>query len=343
MIHIGFIGSGKSVHRYHAPFITVRPQQFKIKTIFSPHALQSPWTKLEDVVYCEDEDLLFKDNQIDLVVVACHLKDHVYYAKKALQYHKHVLVEKPFTPTLKEAEDLFELAKVHGCMLECYQNRRYDSDYLTLLEVLNKGLVRDPFELELHFDYGRTAMIEAITQAQFVDGFLYGHGSHTFDQVIAAFGKPDDVHFDVRSIHPKQQINDYFDCDFHYGGLKISVKSSYHRINPRPSMILTGIGSQFIKRNTDRQEFDLKNFISPAEPGFGQDQAEDYGILHWLNQDQTMEEMRIQTVQGDYGRVYDGIYEHLVLGKKQIVKAEETLEVMRLLEQGAQAYRSNHR
>jgi predicted dehydrogenase len=342
MINIGFVGSGKSVHRYHAPFIIMRPEYFKIKTIFSPHAHQSTWARLKQVMYTENEDQLFKDPHIDLIVVACHLKDHVYYAKKALEHHKHVLVEKPFTPTLREAEDLFTLAKAQGCMLECYQNRRYDSDYLTLLDVLAKDLVRDPFELELHFDYARTATIEAIKHADIVDGFLYGHGAHSFDQVVAAFGKPHHVHFDVRAVHPNQHYNDYFDCDFVYDRLKISVKSSYHRINPRPSIVLTGINSQFTKVSNDRQEHDLKLFINASESGFGQDRLEDYGLLSRLENDQRQDE-RIETIQGDYGRVYDGIYEHLILGQKQRVQAEETLEVMRLLELGAQAYRSHHR
>ena len=148
------------------------------------------------------------------------------------------------------------------------------------------------------------------------------------------------MHFDVRAVHPKQIFNDYFDCDFYYDGLKISVKSSFHRVNPRPAVVLTGINGQFIKHQPDRQELDLKLFRHPHETGFGQDRPEDYGIVRTVQADQSILEEKIPTINGDYACVYDGIYEHIVLGKTQRVQAQQTLEVMRLLEYGAQQFQN---
>jgi predicted dehydrogenase len=44
-----------------------------------------------------------------------------------------VIVEKPFTPTSQEAEELIALAKKENRLLSVYQNRRWDSDFLTLI------------------------------------------------------------------------------------------------------------------------------------------------------------------------------------------------------------------
>lgn len=41
------------------------------------------------------------------------------------------MVEKPFTPTLEEAKALFALAKSKGLTVTPYQNRRFDSCFLT--------------------------------------------------------------------------------------------------------------------------------------------------------------------------------------------------------------------
>lgn len=35
-------------------------------------------------------------------------------------------------------------------------------------------------------------------------------------------------------------MNDYFDLDFFYGNMKISIKSSYFRIKERPSFVVYG-------------------------------------------------------------------------------------------------------
>src|SRR5699024_12685660 len=59
---------------------------------------------------------------------------HYEYAKLALEHGKNVLVEKPFAETSAEAKELFELAKQKDLFIQCYQNRRFDSDFLTRSE-----------------------------------------------------------------------------------------------------------------------------------------------------------------------------------------------------------------
>lgn len=102
MLTIGFVGSGKSVHRYHLPFVLQR-EKFVVKTIYSPHAKNTKWTKRENINYTENEADLFDDSSVALIVVSTDVQTHFAYAKKALEKGKHVLVEKPFTKTVKEA------------------------------------------------------------------------------------------------------------------------------------------------------------------------------------------------------------------------------------------------
>ena len=58
-----------------------------------------------------DLEEMFQDNNIDTIYVASPNSLHFEQSKKALQAGKHVICEKPFTPTLKEAEELFHIAK----------------------------------------------------------------------------------------------------------------------------------------------------------------------------------------------------------------------------------------
>src|SRR5699024_12485498 len=88
--------------------------------------------------------------------------------------------------------------------------------------------------------------------------YLYAHGTHTVDQVISYFGKPDDIHYDIRQLLGENRMNDYFDLDFYYDSLKISVKSSYFRIKERQSFAVDGKEGCFIKQTKDSQEIYLK-------------------------------------------------------------------------------------
>lgn len=336
MLTIGYVGSGKSVHRYHLPFVLQRKDKFQVKTIYSPHALQTKWDKIAGVRYTENIKELMEDESIDVIVVCTMQKHHYDYAKMALDHGKHVVVEKPFMMTYEQAKEIFAYAKEKGKLIQCYQNRRYDSDFLTVQKVIESGVLGELYEVEMHFDYYRPETPENSTSFVFYDSYLYGHGCHTIDQVISYFGKPNDVHYDVRCLCGKNKMSDYFDLDLYYHeNLKVSVKSSYFRIKNRPSFVVYGKKGMFVKETRDHQESDLKKFYLPDHDDFGKDSQEDYGTLTYLDEKGQYHEEKVISVTGDYGRVYDALYETLVHHAEPKVSAEETLCVMKILEQGA--------
>jgi predicted dehydrogenase len=154
------------------------------------------------------------------------------------------------------------------------------------------------------------------------------------DQVISYFGKPDHIHYDVRQILGPGRMNDYFDLDLYYGGLKVSIKSSYFRLKERPSFILYGKKGCFVKEFKDRQEEHLKYFYMPDKDDFGVDTINHYGVLTYMDDEGTMHEEKVKSVHGDYGRVYDDLYEAVVNGKNKTITDEQMLLQMEILEAG---------
>lgn len=331
MITTGFIGNGKSTNRYHIPFI-LKTGKFKVKTIYN-RSLKNNWDKVEGAEYTTDLDVLLNDPEIELVVVTTPLANHYESAKKALLAGKHVLLEKPFTRTLAEAQELFDLAREKGLMLQGYHNRRFDSDFLTSQKVIASGKLGNLQEIEMHFDYFRPEIPESVNEFSVDASFLYNHGCHTLDQVISYFGKPDQVHFDLRQLLGDNRMNDYFDIDLTYGDLKVSVKSSYFRLKERPSFVLYGDKGTFIKETKDRQEEDLKKFYLPDHADFGLDRPQDYGVLSYMEDGQYHEE-KVVSEMGDYSLFYQALYETLANGAEPLVKEEQTLLLMSLLEEG---------
>ena len=334
MLTIGYVGNGKSANRYHLPFVLLR-DNIKVKTIFSPDVNTTTWEKKEHIYYTDKVEELMEDSEIQVIVVCTTQHYHYQYAKMALDHGKHVMVEKPFMMTLQETKDIYAYAKEKGLVVQCFQNRRYDSDFLTVQKVIESGKLGELLELEMHFDYYRPEIPESIEEFKFYDSYLYGHGCHTLDQVISYFGEPDSIHYDVRQLLGPGRMNDYFDLDLYYANLKVSVKSSYFRIKERPSFIVYGKKGMFVKQTKDRQEEHLKMFYMPGQVGFGEDTLDHYGTLTYQDADGVIHEEKVVSEVGDYGRVYDDLYNFLVLNKPQVIKEEETLLQMEILETGA--------
>ncbi len=334
IITVGFIGNGKSTNRYHAPFVCRRPDKFRIKTIYARHPEVRKWADIPGVTYTGDLAGMLADPQIDLVVITTPHDVHYEYAKMVLEAGKNCIVEKPFTVTAQEARELFALAKKKGVMLQGYQNRRFDSDFLTAKKVAASGKLGELLEVEMSYDYYRPYVPENFKGYSKCMSYFYGHACHTLDQVISWFGKPDKIHYDVRQLLGSGHMNDYFDVDMYYGVLKVSVKSSYFRAKERPSFVVYGKKGVFIKEKKDRQEEHLKLFYMPDQDGFGIDRPEDYGTLIYYDENGQYHEEKVVSEVGDYACYYDAVYETLVHGAPQCVKPEETILLMEYLEAG---------
>ncbi len=152
-LHCAFIGFGKSTTRYHLPYVLHRKDRWQVAHIYRRRAKpeeQAP--QYSHIHFTSDLDEVLNDPLVKLVVVCTHADSHFEYAKKALEAGKNVLVEKPFTPTLEEAKTLFALANSKGLTVTPYQNRRFDSCFLTTKKVIESGKLGELVEIESHFD-----------------------------------------------------------------------------------------------------------------------------------------------------------------------------------------------
>lgn len=90
----------------------------------------------------------------------------------------------------------------------------------------------------------------------------------------------------------------------------------------------------FVKQTKDRQEEHLKMFYMPDHEDFGIDLPEHYGVLTYIDEQESYHEEKVISEVGDYSRVYEGIYETLVNGAEKVIKDEETILQMKILEEG---------
>jgi len=75
-----------------------------------PHVLKKIREAYPGVMECGDYRTITRSPDIDAVAVITPVSTHYRIAKDALEHGKHVFVEKPFTASIKEAEELVRLA-----------------------------------------------------------------------------------------------------------------------------------------------------------------------------------------------------------------------------------------
>ena len=155
------------------------------------------------------------------------------------------------------------------------------------------------------------------------------------DRMIALFGRPDKVVYDIRNNEAVEVVDNYFDVDLHYGNsFKVKVKTNHVVASSYPRFIVHGSNGSFIKYGEDQQENDLKAGVIPGSAGFGEDSVMYYGIAKYRNANGDWIEKQIKTPVGDYGRYYDSVYETLKNGAPQLVSEEEALTNIQILEAG---------
>lgn len=133
-------------------------------------------------------------------------------------------------------------------------------------------------------------------------------------------------------------MNDYFDLDFNYQNLKVSIRSSYFRIKSRPTFVAYGTKGMFVKQTEDLQEIDLKHFYLPTadHPDFGIDQPAQYGTLTYYDDQGNYHEEKVVSEVGDYARMYDAVYESIANHQPKVVQDWETIAQIEILEKAFQ-------
>lgn len=330
-INTALCSFGMSGLVFHSPFLSINPH-FNFYAVWE-RTKNEAQKKFTNVITYRKLDEMLSDELVELVIVNTPNYTHFEYAKKALQAGKHVIVEKPFTVTVKQAQELIDLAKKQNKILSVYQNRRYDSDYKTIKKVLDKKLLGEVVEAEFHFDRYR----EELSPKQHKEvpgpgtGVLYDLGAHLIDQALQLFGWPSKLFADIRIIRPVSKVDDYFEVLLYYPNLRVRLKASYSVREALPGYIIHGLKGSFIKPKTDVQEALLQAGSIPGGADWGREPETEKGLLH-TEIDGVEERKYIDSEQGNYDDYYSGIYEAIRNNKPVPVTAEEGMNVIRIIE-----------
>ena len=121
---------------------------------------------------------------VELVIISTPPNTHAEFAEQALRAGKHVVLEKPFCLSLRDADRLVELARETGKTLTVYQNRRWDPDFLALQAAIQRGDLGSIFHLESFVGgYGHPCHFWH-SHAPVSGGVIFDWGAHYLDWIL---------------------------------------------------------------------------------------------------------------------------------------------------------------
>ena len=313
-IIVGLAGYGTSGSIFHAPLIQ-SVERLRLGAVMTSRR-EKVERELPGVRIVSSVQELCDDPSIELIVVATPTAPHFEIARAALLARKHVVVDKPLTTTVGEADALIALAAETNRVLSVFQNRRWDSDYLTVKKGIAEGRFGIIYFYEAHYDRFRPRLKGGWREeAGPGSGILYDLGSHLIDQALQLFGMPEWISADVFCQREHAVADDYFHLILGYGVRRVILHGSMMVREPGPRFAVHGDLGSFLTYGIDPQEEALRAGKRPGDPGWGLNPADPPG-----------------TEPGAWQTFYEGIASAILDGAAVPVKPEEARDGLKIIE-----------
>lgn len=139
------------------------------------------------VTVTPDLSTTLRRSDVDAVIIAAPTQLHYQLALDAIRAGKHVLVEKPFTSTLKQARDLIAAAGAEDVLVAAGQVMRFMPMFSWASRFIAEGAFGEPIQV---IERRLTDRREAFAWWRDLPYFLIGHwGSHSIDLVHHLTGR----------------------------------------------------------------------------------------------------------------------------------------------------------
>jgi predicted dehydrogenase len=214
----------------------------------------------------------------EAVTICTPAATHAELTSQALRLGLAVVCDKPFALDAASARQTVLLSERLRRPLTVYQNRRWDSDFLTVRKLLADGLLGEPVRFESRFE--RFAPDPGPSASG--GGTLLDFGSHLADQALVLFGPARSVYAEMHVRDAGTALDDdVFLALTHASGVRSHLWGSWRQSAPGPRFRVTGTDASYVVvPDLDGQEHMLVTGHSPATyAGWGTEPEHRWGRL----------------------------------------------------------------
>lgn len=341
------LGYGLAGRVFHAPLITAEPGlQVRAIVTSNPERIAQAQTDFPGVrIHATAVEALHNSADIDLVVVANANRAHVSDARLAITAGKHVVVDKPLAGSADEGQQLADAARAAEVQLHTFQNRRWDSDFLTVQAVLASGELGTPHRLESRFERLRVepnGNWRESADPEDLGGVLLDFGAHLVDQAIELLGPVIEVSAHARALRVPDGADDDMEILLTHtsGALSLLFGSQVSAFgHPRFSVLGTRGGLRI--EESDTQESRLRAGQSPQTPDWGTESFTGELIVGLPAGESTHTRVELKT--GNWKHFYGQVHAAITSAAPAPVPVADVIANLRVLDAARDSVRSSAR
>lgn len=202
-LRVGIIGYGDAGRGIHARLLRAAGLRVTDVVTRDPEraaAAESDWAGVR--VHPDVTTLLRRAGELDLLVIASPTGRHVEHALAAVDAGVRVVVDKPLGVDAASAREVVHAAERTGVGLTVFQNRRWDSEQLTLSRLLSEDVLGTVHRFERRWERWRPVPKDRWKENAVGDGggLLLDLGAHLVDSATQLFGPVSTVHAELRAL-----------------------------------------------------------------------------------------------------------------------------------------------
>jgi scyllo-inositol 2-dehydrogenase (NADP+) len=332
-LRVAIIGYGLAGRVFHAPLIAATSGLSVASVVTSSPERRAQVARDHPAARTlSSAEALWERDDHELVVIATPNETHLPLATAAIDHVLPVVVDKPLAVTAARAEQLVLHAQRAGVLLTVFQNRRWDSDHLTVRRLLDGGHLGDVLRYESRFERWRPSpkpgsWRETLSPVQ-GGGLLLDLGSHLVDQALTLFGPVSEVYAEVDARRGLAADDDVFIALRHTAGTISHLRASAVAAAPGPRLRVLGSEAAFVITTLDSQEDRLRAGDRP-------DTVADWGVEPEAHRGRLVTgdaSVPVPGERGDWARFYALLATALRDGGPPPVDPGDAVAALRVLE-----------
>ena len=258
-VKIGLVGYGFGGRYFHAPLIAAAPECEFVGVVTSSAKRHALVRTEHPAVGVFDSIAALAAAGTEAVSISTPADTHSDLTDEAIALGLSVVCDKPFSLDPTAARSSVALASARGVTLCPYQNRRWDSDFLTVRARVDDGTLGEVHRFESRFE--RHAPSNGPGRSG--GGTLLDFGAHLVDQALTLLGPVESVHAESRT-RDSGLDDDVFVALRHADGAVSHLWGSWSQHAPGPRFRVTGSAATLIVTTADTQEDVLVSGTHPS-------------------------------------------------------------------------------
>lgn len=271
-VRIGVVGYGLGGRTFHAPLITSVPEFALVGVVTTSAERRSQLAADHPGVAALDDLRSLVEVGAEAVAISSSTGAHTALTDEALDLGLHVVCDKPLATHAAAAAASIARAETAGLLLTAFQNRRWDSDFLTVRRVLAQGTLGDVYRFESRFERWAPGPPRAWWRSELPaaegGGIRLDLMTHLADQAMTLFGPVASVYAEMATRRVETVPEDDVTVLLtHTSGVSSQLFANTMSGDTSRRLRVLGTEGAYVVGGADGQEDALRAGRTPASEG----------------------------------------------------------------------------